>query len=163
MGWIPAKIFLYLEMFRFWNRVIALPQHRLTKKIFNWDFDCCHQNWSSDIYELFSDCECLDTFISKGTCDINNIQMCLMNTEVSNWDVARHSKDKLRTYNMFKWNYESEEYVQKNFNRKMRSLIAQFRSGILPLQIEVGRFRNIPVENRVCFSCPDKIEDEFHL
>jgi hypothetical protein len=77
-----------------------------------------------------------------------------MNTEVNNCDVAGHSKDKLRTYNMFKWNYESEEYVQKNFNRKMRSLIAQFRSGILPLQIEVGRFRNIPVENRVCFSCP---------
>ena len=43
-------------------------------------------------------------------------------------------------------------------------MIAQIRSGILPLNIELGRFRNIDLENRLCLLCNnDCIEDEFHF
>ena len=35
---------------------------------------------------------------------------------------------------------------------------------ILPLEIEVGRFRNIPVENRLCKCCDNNVvENEFHF
>ena len=163
MGWLPSKISHYLEMLSYWNRLVSLPVNRITRKVFDWDCNQGNNNWSSEICELFSICDCLNVFENREVCDIRNMQVLLMNVEVNNWDVARHNKDKLRTYNMFKWNYGPEEYVYTNLSRKIRSLIAQFRSGTLPLNIEVGRFRNIPVENRTCFSCTDKVEDEFHL
>ena len=43
-----------------------------------------------------------------------------------------------------------------------RSIFAQLRLGILPLEIETGRFRNIPSESRVCHFCKNEIEYELH-
>ena len=44
---------------------------------------------------------------------------------------------------------------------------AQFRTGILPIMVEVRRFYGIPLEERFCTYCKDKqleyIEDEYHL
>ena len=45
-----------------------------------------------------------------------------------------------------------------------RSLIAQFRAGILPLNIEVGRYRNVPLEEHLCMLCDDNVvEDEVNF
>ena len=55
-------------------------------------------------------------------------------------------------------------YVIKNISRRKRSLLCQLRIGILPLRIETGRFRNLPVEERVCEICGNgDIEDEKHF
>ena len=64
---------------------------------------------------------------------------------------------------MFKTTYEVEPYLLLNMSKSKRAVIAQFRAGILPLMIEVGRFRNIPVQNRICQLCNRSIEDEYHL
>ena len=65
--------------------------------------------------------------------------------------------------NLWAWNLECEEHVSTTLPKNVRSLIAQFRCGILPLEIEIGRYRNIPVENRTCSFCINQIEDEFHV
>ena len=44
-----------------------------------------------------------------------------------------------------------------------RSRSAQFRCGILPLQIEVGRYRNISLCHRICPLCKNAVEDEIHF
>ena len=79
------------------------------------------------------------------------------------WDLNRY-KDKLRYYNMYKYSREKEEYLSFNITRYQRSLMAQFRLGIIPLEIEVGRFRNIPLANRICQMCNSGVvEDEIHF
>ena len=73
-------------------------------------------------------------------------------------------KPKLRTYITFKDEFAVEEYVKFNKSRHARSLLAQFRLGILPLKIETGRFNNLAVEQRICDLCTTKhIEDEKHF
>ena len=47
----------------------------------------------------------------------------------------------------------NELCVTSRLSRSQRSLVAQLRAGILPLAIEVGRFKNIPEENRLCELC----------
>ena len=43
-------------------------------------------------------------------------------------------------------------------------MLAQLRSGTLPLNIETGRFRNIDVENRKCTLCNhNEVENEVHF
>ena len=54
-----------------------------------------------------------------------------------------------------------ENYVKYNLTDLQ---MAQFRFGILPLNIETGRFRNQPVEDRLCTLCEfNEIEDECHF
>jgi hypothetical protein len=42
--------------------------------------------------------------------------------------------------------------------------MTQFRIGILPLHIEMGRFRNVPEDEKKCKACDfNDIENEFHF
>ena len=49
-------------------------------------------------------------------------------------------------------------------SRRQRSLVTKFKVGVLPLAIEVGRYKDVPLEKRLCCICKDKVlEDEFHF
>ena len=68
------------------------------------------------------------------------------------------------TYSTFKENYVTESYVYKVYNRVHRSLLTQFRCGILPIKIETGRYTQIPTEYRLCIFCEENaIENEHHF
>ena len=79
-----------------------------------------------------------------------------MNIQEENWLHSVSNKPKLRTYKLFKETLRVENYVLYN--------MAQFRFGILSLNIETRRFRNQPIEQRICNQCElNEIEDEFHF
>ena len=64
----------------------------------------------------------------------------------------------------FKTDYEAEAFVYKIHNRKERSLLSQFRCGILPIRIETGRYTQVPPKLRLCLLCDgDHIENESHF
>ena len=72
-------------------------------------------------------------------------------------------KPKLRNYTKFKQDINVEYYLLK-LTRSQRSLLAQLRIGILPLQIEVGRYYRKKLNERLCLICSDNvIEDECHF
>ena len=58
---------------------------------------------------------------------------------------------KLRTYKLSKKEFKTEAYVKATvLNTRQRSAISKMRNGTYPLEIELGRYRGIPVENRIC-------------
>jgi len=43
-------------------------------------------------------------------------------------------------------------------------VLAKLRSGVLPLEIETGRWRGVPADERLCMLCNDgSVEDEYHF
>ena len=55
-------------------------------------------------------------------------------------------------------------HVKINLKRRERSVLAQFRLGILPIRIETGRFIGEKVEDRLCRKCnQNQIENEIHF
>ena len=80
------------------------------------------------------------------------------------WDINRYKSQKLRYYNLYKYEKGNENYLHLNISRYQRSILAQFRCGILPLQIEIGRYRDVPLCDRLCELCDDlSVEDEIHF
>ena len=73
------------------------------------------------------------------------------------------SKPKLRHFKLYKTTFDAENYVCKYFPKRERSLFVQLRVGIFPLEIETGRYRNIPQENRYCPFCVNMPEEEKHF
>ena len=58
---------------------------------------------------------------------------------------------------MLKSDLGQEEYLTFNISKHQRSLFAY-------LQVEIGRYRNLPLEQRICTLCDkNEVEDEFHL
>ena len=74
--------------------------------------------------------------------DIKEIKDQLMNKQNDMLKQAVPKKTKLRTYCLIKETMCIENYIKCNLSSSERSAIAQFRFGILPLNIETGRFRN---------------------
>ncbi len=80
------------------------------------------------------------------------------------WPNQIQNVSKLCTYIKFKSCYDKDPYIYTVYNRGHRAILAKFRSGILPLSIETGRFQNIPREFRLCTMYNDNIiEDGTHF
>ena len=60
---------------------------------------------------------------------------------------------------MFKNIFKSESYFKMAHSKMSGSIFAQLRLGILPLEIETERFRNIPSESGMCHFCKNEIEE----
>ncbi len=55
-------------------------------------------------------------------------------------------------------------YLQLDLDRYDKSLLSQYRYGILPLEIETGRYRGLDREHRICTLCNEgMIEDQIHF
>jgi hypothetical protein len=163
IGWNRTIVRHKIAAIRLWNRLTQMSDERLTKKIFNWDHELC-KNWSNNVKEILYQIDMHEEFIHKNMCNIDNVQIKCMENDKMEWLNALPLKPKLRTYRTFKREIKTEDYVKYCLNRKRRSLMTQFRIGILPLHIETGRFRNVPEDERKCKVCDfNDIENEFHF
>jgi len=151
---------------------------RLNRKIFVWANSVARstcKNWN------FKVCKMLKDYNLERFCNIDipiqkhdiyaSVLPKILDSFKQDWlnDVNRETArngnghNKLRLYRTFKQTYETEGYCRTIFNRSYRGAIALFRSGTAPIGIELGRYNGLPVEQRVCFHCPDTIEDETHV
>ena len=64
---------------------------------------------------------------------------------------------------MYKYDKKVEDYLLLDLSKYQRSIFSQYRCGILPLQIEVGRYKNIDLPQRICQVCSTEVEDEIHF
>ena len=136
---------------------------RLNRKLFIWahsrrgvnsrGLPCCASKMFTNIRLLdllnFEMCNGIDlaavndtafkTFKNEWSAKINRIQA---------W--SGHGSNKSRTYRMFKSEYGVEPYVLSLRARGHRSALARLTTGVAPIIIEIGRYRNTPVNNREC-------------
>jgi hypothetical protein len=101
---------------------------------------------------------------------LEKVQSRTMQSFIAKWNVNVTSErsrsgvggNKLRTYRQFKTTFGTEEYCKIILPRCHRSAFAKFRCGTAPLRIETGRYERLPVNERLCPFCNDKVESEFH-
>ena len=175
MGWTNCRQRRHECILKFWNRLIKMENSRLTKRVFLHDFSLKHNNWSNNVCSILSDLDMQASFENMTVVDINLVREKLRNLAHVNWQLNVENKPKLRTYKMFKTNFETSSYLYMNISKHERSLLAQFRLGILPLHIETGRFRNkldsstgkyrrLEINERTCNLCNnEEIENEMHF
>jgi hypothetical protein len=68
--------------------------------------------------------------------------------------------NKLRTYNHFKKDFETEHYCMYVRSRKYRGGLVKFSSVPAHICPGTGRYEAFPVGERFCFCCNDIVEDE---
>ena len=101
-----------------------------------------HDNWCSNVFEILEKLNLEHLFYERKMVDVKEIKDQLMNNQSDMWKQAVPKKTKLRTYCLFKETIDIENYIKYNLSSSERSAMAQFRFGILPLNIETRRFRN---------------------
>ena len=145
IGWVAGIILRKLGLLRFWNRLIAMDDNRLTKVIFNHVYhkDNRSKNWCFHVYNIFKEIGQEDLFTNKEPCDINTAKEQLFADFENTWKRNMNFKPKLRLYREIKQHLVAEKYVKLNLNFNQRTLLAQLRMGILPIRVDPGRFTNM--------------------
>ena len=165
LGWVTARTRHKTLIMKLWNRLCKIPPDRLTHQVFLWDlrYGTRPGTWAYSAKHILNEIGQPDVFDNINPCCIDEANVLLTEADHVNWDMSRYESDKLRYYNLFKSNKSTEDYITLNISKYHRSLFAQFRCGILPLQIEVGRYRNIELSKRICDVCNNAVEDEIHF
>ncbi len=141
-----------------------MKDNRLTKMVFFQDKTFSGFSWCSDIHKIFNELQIKQVFYSENLVNIDWAKEFVFRIFCEQWPNQIQNVSKLCTYIKFKICYGKDPYVCTVYNRGHRAILAKFRSGILPLSIETGRFQNIPREFRLCTMCNDNvIEDETHF
>jgi len=164
MGWVSSRIRRKVEMVRYWNVLANMNESRIPKKILLWEMQKRGLNWATEIRNVLSDFGKEGNFYNVQTVDLEEFKNFLCVRDKVTWKNNVNDVPKLRSYVLFKNEMQLDPYIYKVINRGHRSVLAQFRCGILPLKIETGRFTNIPVEFRLCLFCEgNNVEDENHF
>ncbi len=164
MCWTSSEYRRKLNIVRFWNRIVNMSDTRLPFIIYKWDSRCKGNSWSKNLRKILTDLETEDSLTSMLPVSIQYCKDKFHEMQCKTWEESVRQKPKLRTYITYKKAFIVEPYVLSFMNRKKRSYLAQYRSGILPLEVETGRWINKPVEERTCKICKDgSVEDENHV
>ena len=175
MCWMPTKRRHQLSTVMFWIHLLQLDNERIAKKVYN---ECKRladdhnkKNWAWEVKSILNECG-LQSWWCQGSCDglslheaKHLVTCCLFHLQRENWKDEVATKPKLRSYVTFKSDYkETEGYVERTRVKADRSLLAHLRGGTAPLQIEIGRYVCLPVEERKCKTCnTGMVEDEQHF
>ena len=108
--------------------------------------------------------ELSNNYDNKFAVNMTEAQNRLLNYYENSWPDKCRNVPRLRTYIQFKQSFKRENYLTMNMNRNERSVMAQFRCGVLPLRIETGRFVGEQVGDKLCRFCDlNLVEDEKHF
>ena len=172
MGWSSCFVKQRIEVCRLYCRLKKTDDGRFLNKIFQWS-SSNGKCWERRVRNYFTD---LGTWHLLENCThstkhiVKLVRLKLISKDKDRWkselfnDRNNVNGNKLRTYRLFKSNLETEHYVSAIMPRALRSILAKFRSGSLPLLIETGRYSKVPLQNRICKLCnSDQNEDELHF
>ena len=95
--------------------------------------------------------------------NIPDTKSALLKDYTTAWKDVVRSKPKLVLYQATKPGWGAAEHITSNLPKAQRALVSQLRLGVLPLELEVGRFVRTPREERFCKMCDTGIEDELHF
>ena len=148
---------------------------RLNRKIFEWaerNSNGRCQNWNYKVNKMLMEAGiAYEHGATNPKVMKANLADYLFHKFVNSWtdDISRDNarqgtgRNKLRTYRTFKSVYQTENYLNCIMPKCHRSAYAKFRCGVAPIRLETGRYERLPEELRLCFNCPDSVENEEHV
>ena len=170
LGRTPLDVQVKLRMVSFWSSLLKSDNklsntlYRLMVKL---DQNGTHQfKWLNMIKSILNDTGFSEywnnqLFLNHNVVEIL-VQQRLKDQFIQKWfsDIVNSSKGQL--YSSFKNEFCLEPYLVR-LPHMNRLLICKLRTSNLKLPIEIGRWKNIPREDRLCTLCQDTlVGDEFH-
>ncbi len=102
--------------------------------------------------------------LSDNMIDLDTLGSRLLKLNRQKYLLDASGKTKLRTFIQI---YDSEhprDIVESLLTRSQRSVMCKLKSGVLPLHIETGHWKDKPLEHRTCPICDEKLlEDVYHF
>ena len=161
---IPLLLKAHIHMIKYWNRIKAMDDQTLVKLAYRENL-AMNTNWCKTIQVLNSAFnlhnrhhKAKEDFPSMVKKRITSQFIGHWKSRISNPAVEK----KLGLYSKIKHKFDIEPYMGLPF--RDRQIISKIVGSSHTLQVETGRHRDIPREERICRLCDlEKVEDEEHF
>ena len=94
---------------------------------------------------------------------ISKFKQRLIDQYLQKWHQVINEMSRLCLYRTIKSSYEVDMYISVLNIRKFRHFYCSFKIGSLDLEIQRGRYNNVPRDQRLCKLCQNGVEDEYHF
>ncbi len=141
-----------------------MKPNRWPKRIWQYDRETGTDAWFNDVSYILNFIGMNTEADIEGIVDLGNAEKYLLNHSKRIWQLEAGTKRKLRTFVQIH-DFNSDSVVAgSNLTRVQRSLVIKYKSGVLPLRLETGRYKGLKEELRVCEVCKcGEVEDEKHF
>ncbi len=162
--WMDTKYKCWVEMVRLLNRIKDMKENRLPKLVLRWDASLRANGWADNIRHILDYANMNVDILSEETVDLDALTSRLLRLNRTKWLLEAQTKTKLRTFLEVYDDNNPRSIINANLSRGQRSVLSKFKLGVLPLAIETGRWKDIPLEKRLCAVCNENcLENEYHF
>ena len=166
LGRFPLIINVKVRMIAFWAKMhFSLTLDKLATKTYNLAYT--HNfPWVKYIKGIIDECGLSYLWTTQQIHSVawvkNTVKRILLDQNIQAWKSTVFNSPKCLNYRIYKESIELEKCLLI-LPRKYAVLLCQFRCNNFKLPIEVGRWNNIPRDQRFCTLCHlHKIGDEYH-
>ena len=167
LGEYPLMMYGFVSLLKFWHRIANLSSGLLVKQALDVQTDLVQSEWMSSVKFLLGHIGLSSHFDNPQMVKTEAFaKICLSKLKeivIRQWHHNIANTGKLRFYKLFKTKFRRENYLDNIPNFQLRRCITKFRCSDHRLEIETGRHRNVPAENRFCQTCVTKTETEEHF
>ena len=159
-------------MIKYWIKILHQDNTSLLKQFYlmlkqdtDDNINYNGQNWASQIKLILQRHGFEYVWRDQATIDtpFQSIRQRILDAYKQTWYSEINNSSRLRTYYIFKHNFELESYLNLGIDKKYKIALTRFRTSSHRLMIETGRYHDdTRRELRICKCCNmGKIEDEY--
>ena len=171
LGRYPLQINIKMRMINLWLSIITGKFNKLsniTYKILKSEFDSgvYEHKWPKSIKNILDSVGMSELWqagqIQNVNATKNYIRQTLIDQNMQTWQANLEMSTKGLNYKLYKSDINIENYLTL-FPRKVYYPIIRFRTTNHKLPVELGRWENVPFDERKCIKCnSSSLGDEFH-
>ena len=178
LGEVPIILHGFVSLLSYWHRTNSMSEDTLVKQALNFvtNDSSAKYEWVATVKFLLHYLAIDDHFVNPQLTPSTNTFTFMCKKKLHAKFIEEWSNDlaggnlkvgessKLRFYKLFKTSFGREPYLDHIKDYKLRKKVTKFRCSDHILEVEVGRHKNLKVEERICKICNlDDIESEAHF
>ena len=168
LGEFPLMLYGFVRLLKFWHRTAKLSGNILVRQALDIQKRYSDQfEWLSSVKFILKLIGMDEHFDNPDNVTVDSFsKICLTKLKqicVKQWRMRLANESKLRFYRLFKTEFNFENYLEIVPHFPLRKVITKFRCSDHRLEIEIGRHRKIPINQRICKMCTSGIESEEHF
>ena len=172
LGRVPMFIQRKVILIKYWAKIISKPNTSIlynTYEMLKLDVDngsTDSNNWAYQIKLILDRIGLGNIWLMQqaSSTTLQLIKRRILDNYYQTWYANINNSPKLESYCIFKHKFEFEKYLDNINDKKLRINLTKFRLSSHDLYIEVGRYNNIPRDQRICQNCSMNVpETEYHF
>ena len=172
LGRYPLNIDIKVRMISYWAKLLCGKQSKISSILYKLIYrkfqndPALDYKWLNSIKSLFTECGFNYIWESQAFLNVKwltaNTKARLLDQFKQLWSSNIQNSPKALFYRIFKHTLDYEKYLDI-LEPKFKFILAKFRTTNHKFPVELGRWNNIAIENRICHLCNcNEIGDEFH-